>query len=44
MYFLKNKQKNFIRASQITQIARNLPPIQETPVQFMGQEVSLEKR
>ena len=41
---LENKQTNFIRVSWVTQLAKNLPPVQETPVQFLGWEVPLEKR
>ena len=34
----------FNRASLIAQLVKNLPAMQETPVQFPGQEDSLEKR
>ena len=34
---------NSIAASLITQLVKNLPIIQETPVQFLGQEDPLEK-
>ena len=30
-------------ASLVAQLAKNLPEMQETPVQFLDQEVSLEK-
>ena len=30
-------------ASQVAQLVRNLPAMQETPIQFLGQEVPLEK-
>ena len=32
-----------LRASLIAQLVKNLPAIQETPVQFLGQEDPLEK-
>ena len=31
------------RASLVAQLVKNLPAMQETPVQFLGQEVPLEK-
>ena len=31
------------RASLVVQLVKNLPTIQETPVQFLGQEDPLEK-
>ena len=31
------------RASLVAQLAKNLPAMQETPVQFLGQEAPLEK-
>ena len=30
-------------ASQVAQLVRNLPAMQETPIQFLGQEDPLEK-
>ena len=33
-----------LRASQVTQLIKNLPAMQETPVRFLGQEDPLEKR
>ena len=36
------KQK--IRASLIAQLVRNLPLMQESPIQFLGEEDPLEKR
>ena len=30
-------------AFQVAQLVKNLPAMQETPVQFLGQEVPLEK-
>ena len=30
-------------ASQVAQLVRNLPAMQETPIRFLGQEVPLEK-
>ena len=32
-----------LRASQVTQLIKNLPAMQETPVRFLGQEDPLEK-
>ena len=32
-----------LQASLIAQLVKNLPAMQETPVQFLGQEDSLEK-
>ena len=32
------------RASWIAQLVKNIPALQETPVQFLGWEVPLEKR
>ena len=34
---------HLIRASLIAQLVKNLPIMQETPVQFLGQEEPLEK-
>ena len=34
----------FLSASLIAQLVKNLPAMQETPVQFLGQEDTLEKR
>ena len=33
----------FFRASLIAQLVKNLPGMQETPIQFLGQEDPLEK-
>ena len=33
-----------LRAFWVAQLVKNLPTIQETPVQFLGQKDSLEKR
>ena len=33
----------YLGASLIAQMVKNLPTMQETPVQFLGQEVPLEK-
>jgi len=35
--------KQFSRASLIAQLGKNLPAMQETPVQFLGREDPLEK-
>ena len=51
---LKNKKKEeegeslkpgipVFRASLVTQLVKNLPAMQETPVRFLGQEDPLEK-
>ena len=32
-----------LRESLVAQLVKNLPAMQETPVQFLGQEVPLEK-
>ena len=37
------QQRIIIWASLIAQLVKNLPAIQETPVQFLGQEDPLEK-
>ena len=37
-----NDLVKFIRASPIAQLVKNLPAMQETPVQFLGQEDLLE--
>ena len=34
---------NFCRAALVAQLVKNLPAMQETLVQFLGQEDSLEK-
>ena len=34
---------NPLRASLVAQLVKNLPAMQETPVQFLGQEDPLEK-
>ena len=36
-------QEAYIRASLIAQLVKNPPAMQETPVQFLGQEDLLEK-
>ena len=33
----------WIRASLVAQLVKNLPAMQETPVQFLGQEDPMEK-
>ena len=33
----------FYQASQVAQLVKNLPAIQETPVRFLGREDPLEK-
>ena len=44
-YFIGiNSYHEFNRASLIAQLVRNLPAMQETPVQFLGQEDPLEKQ
>ena len=44
MCFLSPLKHYFLKwASLITQLVKNLPAMQETPVQFMGQEDLLEK-
>ena len=48
-FLLKKKTKNFcmhvncIKIVPATQLVKNLPAVQETPVWFLGQEVPLEK-
>ena len=37
------QQSTIIWASLIAQLVKNLPAVQETPVQFLGQEDPLEK-
>ena len=37
-------QLEFLRASLVAQMVKNLPAMQETPVQFLGWEDPLEKR
>ena len=37
------QQRTIIWASLIAQLVKNLPAVQETPVQFLGQEDPLEK-
>ena len=34
---------HFLRASQVAQLVKNLPAMQEPPFQFLGQEDPLEK-
>ena len=38
-----SKLQEIVRACLIAQLVKNLPAMQETPVQFLGQEVLLEK-
>ena len=38
-----NNVMNVYRASLVAQLVKDLPAMQETPVQFLGQEDSLEK-
>ena len=40
---LKFRTFIYIRASLMAQMVKNLPAMQETPVQFLGQEDLLEK-
>ena len=40
---MKEKFLDVLRASLITQLVKNLPAVQETLVQFLGWEDSLEK-
>ena len=40
---LKFRTFIYIRASPMAQMVKNLPAMQETPVQFLGQEDPLEK-
>ena len=43
MLFVSFDLKEVIRASLIAQLVKNLPAMQETQVQFLGQEDPLEK-